>query len=72
MPIRHEWLCQAGKQTGNIASYICILLQYLNRCSDVKETEVIFRFIEGLLPEVEYYIQLQQPETLQQMVQVAE
>ena len=66
--IQEALLC--CKQSGNIASYIYIFLQYLNKCPDVEETEVIFHFVEGLVPEVECYIQLQQLRTLQQAVLV--
>ena len=30
------------KQTGDIASYICIFFQHLNRCSYIEETKAIF------------------------------
>ena len=53
------------KQSGNIASYICVFLQHLNRCSDFKETEAFFCFVEGLFPEVEHCVWLQQARTLQ-------
>ena len=37
----------------------------------MEETEASFRFVEGLVPEIEYYVRLQQPRTLQHAVQVA-
>ena len=37
-----------------------------------KETEAIFRFIEVLVCEIEYYVQLQELRTLQNAVQVME
>ena len=38
----------------------------------MKETEAFFYFIEGFVPEIKSYVQLQQPKALQQAVQVVE
>ena len=38
----------------------------------LEETEDTFHFIEGLVSEVEHEIQLQQPRTLHQALQVVE
>ena len=61
-----------SKQSGNIASYIHVFLSHLNRFLDAEETEAIFHFIEELILEIECYIQLDQPRTLQEVVQVVE
>ena len=44
----------------------------LVRCDDVSDEEALFRFIDGLAPEVQRYVRLAKPGTFHQAASIAE
>ena len=49
------------KQTGDVRGYVRAFRLKLVRCVDVADEEAMFRFMEGLHPEVQRHVRLSQP-----------
>ena len=59
------------KQRGNVTDYVMGFLQRLNECTDVDENEVLYRFVEGLKPEVQRWVRNAKPSDLADATQTA-
>ena len=60
------------RQKGNITEYVTGFLQRLTECADVEEAEALYRFLEGLKPEVQRWVRNTKPTSLADATQAAE
>ena len=58
-------------QKGGITEYIIGFSEHFTQCSDVDGTEALFRFLDGLLPQLQAFVHMQKPHNLQDAMQIA-
>lgn len=59
-------------QKGDITTYVTGFLQKLTECTDVDENEALYHFLEGLKPEVQWWVRNSKPRDLAAATQAAE
>ena len=57
---------------GGITEYIVGFSERLTQCSDVDGAEALFRFLDGLSPQLQAIVCMQRPCDLQDAMQIAE
>ena len=59
-------------QKSDVTGYVTGFLQRYTECVDVDEPEALYRFLEGLQPEIQHWVRRSKPTTLEEATQAAE